>query len=254
MHRLDAKVAVITGAASGIGRASAIRFAAEGASVVVADVNEADGAPLAHEIGGTYVHVDVTREDSVAALYEAARSAYGGIDVLFNNAGISPPDDDSILTTGIDAWQRVQEVNLTSVYLCCRHGIPHLQARGGGSVINTASFVAVLGSATSQISYTASKGGVLAMSRELAVQFAREGIRVNALCPGPVNTPLLRELFAKDPERAARRLVHVPMGRFAEPEEIASAALFLASDDASFVTATTFLVDGGIHAAYVTPL
>ena len=200
------------------------------------------------------MHVDVTSEDSVAALYETAAAAYGGIDVLFNNAGISPPDDDSILTTDLDAWQRVQDVNLTSVYLCCRYGIPHLQARGGGSVINTASFVAVLGSATSQISYTASKGGVLAMSRELAVQFAREGIRVNALCPGPVNTPLLRELFAKDPERAARRLVHVPMGRFAEPEEIASAALFLASDDASFVTATTFLVDGGIHAAYVTPL
>jgi len=254
MHRLDDKVAVITGAASGIGRASAVRFAAEGASVVVADVNDADGQAIAREIGGTFVHVDVTSEDSVAALYDAAAAAYGGIDVLFNNAGISPPDDDSILTTALDAWRRVQEVNLTSVYLCCRYGIPHLQARGGGSVINTASFVAVLGSATSQISYTASKGGVLAMSRELAVQFARERIRVNALCPGPVNTPLLQELFAKDPERAARRLFHVPMGRFAEPEEIASAALFLASDDASFVTASTFLVDGGIHGAYVTPL
>ncbi len=174
--------------------------------------------------------------------------------MLFNNAGISPADDDSILTTGLEAWQRVQDVNLTSVYLCCKYGIPHLQARGGGSIINTASFVAVLGSATSQISYTASKGGVLAMSRELAVQFAREKIRVNALCPGPVNTPLLIELFAKDPERAARRLVHVPMGRFGEPEEIANAVLFLASDDASFVTATTFMVDGGIHGAYVTPL
>jgi NAD(P)-dependent dehydrogenase (short-subunit alcohol dehydrogenase family) len=253
MGRLDHKVAVITGAASGIGRASAVRFAAEGASVVVADVDEAAGAPLAAQLGATFVPVEVTSEESVAALYEAASAAYGGIDVLFNNAGISPPEDDSILTTDLDAWRRVQEVNLTSVYLCCRHGIPHLQARGGGSVINTASFVAVLGSATSQISYTASKGGVLAMSRELAVQFAREGIRVNALCPGPVNTPLLQELFAKDPARAARRLVHIPMGRFAEPDEIASAALFLASDDASFVTATTFLVDGGIHAAYVTP-
>jgi len=254
MPRLESKVAVITGAASGIGRASAIRFAAEGASVVVADLDDVAGAAIAEQVGGAYVHVDVASEESVRDLYHAAVAAYGGIDVLFNNAGISPPEDDSILATDLASWQRVQEVNLTSVYLCCRYGIPHLQARGGGSVINTASFVAVLGSATSQISYTASKGGVLAMSRELAVQFARDGIRVNALCPGPVNTPLLQELFAKDPERAARRLVHVPMGRFAEPEEIASAALFLASDDASFVTATTFMVDGGIHGAYVTPL
>jgi NAD(P)-dependent dehydrogenase (short-subunit alcohol dehydrogenase family) len=254
MPRLESKVAVITGAASGIGRASAIRFAAEGARVVVADLDDEAGNALAAQIDGTFVHVDVASEESVQTLYEAAVAAYGGIDVLFNNAGISPPDDDSILTTDLASWQRVQDVNLTSVYLCCRYGIPHLQARGGGSVINTASFVAVLGSATSQISYTASKGGVLAMSRELAVQFAREGIRVNALCPGPVNTPLLQELFAKDPERAARRLVHVPMGRFAEPDEIASAALFLASDDASFVTATTFMVDGGIHGAYVTAL
>jgi NAD(P)-dependent dehydrogenase (short-subunit alcohol dehydrogenase family) len=254
MPRLASKVAVITGAASGIGRASAIRFAAEGASVVVADVDATSGAALAEEIGGTYVHVDVASEGSVRELYVTAAATHGGIDVLFNNAGISPPEDDSILTTDLEAWRRVQDVNLTSVYLCCRFGIPHLQARGGGSVINTASFVAVLGSATSQISYTASKGGVLAMSRELAVQFAREGIRVNALCPGPVNTPLLQELFAKDPERAARRLVHVPMGRFADPDEIASAALFLASDDASFITATTFMVDGGIQGAYVTPL
>jgi NAD(P)-dependent dehydrogenase (short-subunit alcohol dehydrogenase family) len=254
MGRLDNKVAVITGAASGIGRATARRFAAEGAKVVVADVSEAPGRELAAELDGTYVHVDVADEASVEALYEATAATYGGVDVLFNNAGISPGDDDSILTTGLDAWRRVQEVNLTSVYLCCRFGIPHLQRRGGGSIINTASFVAVLGSATSQISYTASKGGVLSMSRELGVQFAREGIRVNALCPGPVNTPLLQELFAKDPERAARRLVHVPMGRFAEPEEIASAVLFLASDDSSFITASTFLVDGGIHGAYVTPL
>jgi NAD(P)-dependent dehydrogenase (short-subunit alcohol dehydrogenase family) len=254
MGRLDNKVSVITGAASGIGRATALRFAKEGAKVVVADLAEKEGAALASEIGGTFIQVDVANEASVEALYAKTEDVYGGIDVLFNNAGISPADDDSILTTGLEAWRRVQEVNLTSVYLCCRYGIPHLQKRGGGSIINTASFVAVLGSATSQISYTASKGGVLSMSRELGVQFAREGIRVNALCPGPVNTPLLQELFAKDPERAARRLVHVPMGRFAEPEEIASAVLFLASDDSSFMTASTFLVDGGIHGAYVTPL
>jgi NAD(P)-dependent dehydrogenase (short-subunit alcohol dehydrogenase family) len=252
--RLDGKVAVITGAASGIGRASARRFATDGAHVVVADLADDDGKALAEEIDGLYVHADVTSPDDVQAMYAAAVDRFGGLDVLFNNAGISPPDDDSILETELDAWRRVQEVNLTSVYLCCRYGIPHLLERGGGAVVNTASFVAVMGAATSQISYTASKGGVLAMSRELGVQFARQGVRVNALCPGPVNTPLLRELFAKDPERAARRLVHVPMGRFAEPEEIAAAAAFLASDDASFITASTFLVDGGISGAYVTPL
>jgi NAD(P)-dependent dehydrogenase (short-subunit alcohol dehydrogenase family) len=252
--RLQAKVACITGGAGGIGRASARRFASEGAKVVVADLADDEGTALAEEIGGLYVHADVTDAASVEAMYAAAIERFGGLHVLFNNAGISPPDDDSILETGIEAWRRVQEVNLTSVYLCCKIGIPLLLEHGGGSVINTASFVAVLGSATSQISYTASKGGVLAMSRELGVQFARQGVRVNALCPGPVNTPLLQELFAKDPERAARRLVHVPMGRFAEPEEIAAAAAFLASDDASFITANTFLVDGGVHAAYVTPL
>jgi len=254
MGRLDNKVAIITGAASGIGRATAVRFAAEGAKVVVADLSDAAGTALAAELGGLYVHVNVADEESVKAMFAATVAAFGGLDILFNNAGISPNDDDSILTTGVEAWQRVQDVNLKSVYLCCKYGIPYMQQRGGGSIINVASFVAIMGSATSQISYTASKGGVLSMSRELGVQFARENIRVNALCPGPVNTPLLQELFAKDPERAARRLVHVPMGRFAEPEEMASAVLFLASDDSSFMTASTFLVDGGLHAAYVTPL
>jgi len=252
--RLAGKVAVITGAASGIGRASAIRFAAEGARVVCADRADEAGRALAAEVDGLFVHADVTQPAEVAAMYEAGSRAFGGVDICFNNAGISPPEDGSVLEVDLDTWRRVQEVNLTSVYLCCQHGIPHLLARGGGAVINTASFVAVLGSATSQAAYTASKGGVLALSRELGVQFARQGVRVNALCPGPVDTPLLRDLFAKDPERAARRLVHVPMGRFGRPEEIAAAAAFLASDDASFITAATFLVDGGIHAAYVTPL
>ena len=252
-NRLQDKVAVITGAGSGIGRASARRFAEEGAHVVVADVSPEAGSAVADEVGGLYVAADVTVEADVEAMYDAAIERFGGLDVCFNNAGISPPEDDSVLTTDFDVWRRVQEVNLTSVYLCCKHGIARLLEHGGGSVINTASFVAVLGSATSQVSYTASKGGVLAMTRELGVQFARQGVRVNALCPGPVNTPMLQELFAKDPERARRRLVHVPMGRFAEPDEIAAAAVFLASDDASFVTASTFLVDGGIHAAYVTP-
>jgi NAD(P)-dependent dehydrogenase (short-subunit alcohol dehydrogenase family) len=253
-HRLVGKVAVVTGGASGIGRAMCERFAAEGAKVAVADLDQAAGEDLALAIDGMFVEVDVTSATAVEALYDAVAERYGGVDICCNNAGISPPDDDSILDTGIEAWQRVQEVNLTSVYLCCKFGIPHLLARGGGSVINTASFVAIMGAATSQISYTASKGGVLAMSRELGVQFARQGVRVNALCPGPVNTPLLAELFAKDPERAARRLVHIPMGRFGEASEIAAAAAFLASDDASFMTASTFLVDGGISGAYVTPL
>ncbi|MST34424.1 3-oxoacyl-ACP reductase [Acidimicrobiaceae bacterium USS-CC1] len=252
--RLEGKVAVITGAASGIGAASAVRFSDEGAKVVVADVDARAGQALADRIGGSYFEVDVTDAAGVEAMYDHALQRWGRLDVSFNNAGISPPEDDSILTTGLDAWRRVQEVNLTSVYLCCQAALPRLLAGGGGSIINTASFVALMGAATSQISYTASKGGVLALSRELGVQFAREGVRVNALCPGPVSTPLLQELFANDPERAARRLVHVPMGRFGQPEEIAAAAAFLASDDASFITASTFVVDGGIHAAYVTPL
>ena len=253
-HRLAGKVAVVTGGASGIGRAMCERFAAEGAVVAVVDLDEETGGEVAAAVGGMFVRADVTSSDEVEALYGEVAARQGRIDISCNNAGISPPDDDSILETGLDAWERVQRVNLTSVYLCCKHVLPHLLARGKGSIINTASFVAVMGAATSQISYTASKGGVLALSRELGVQFARQGVRVNALCPGPVNTSLLAELFAKDPERAARRLVHIPMGRFGEASEIAAAAAFLASDDASFVTATTFLVDGGISGAYVTPL
>jgi NAD(P)-dependent dehydrogenase (short-subunit alcohol dehydrogenase family) len=244
--RLEGKVAVVTGAAGGIGAATVEVFQREGASVVGVDLH--DGAP-----GDLALAVDVTEEPAVEQLYADVAKRYGQIDILFNNAGISPDDDTSVLDTSLEAWQRVQHVNLTSVFLCCKHGIPHLLNAGGGSVINTASFVAVLGAATSQISYTASKGGVLALSRELGVEFARRGVRVNALCPGPVDTPLLRELFAKDPERAARRLVHVPMGRFGLAEEIANGVLFLASDESSFVTASTFLVDGGISGAYVTP-
>jgi NAD(P)-dependent dehydrogenase (short-subunit alcohol dehydrogenase family) len=252
--RLQGKTAVITGGCSGIGLATAKRFAEEGAQVVIGDLDTANGDRIAGELGGTFVHVDVTNADQVNALFAKAKEVYGSVDIAFNNAGISPPDDDSILDTGIDAWRRVQEVNLTSVYLCCKAALPYMLEQRKGSIINTASFVAVMGAATSQISYTASKGGVLSMSRELGVQFAREGVRVNALCPGPVNTPLLQELFAKDPERAARRLVHIPVGRFAEPEELANAVLFLASDESSFITASQFMVDGGISGAYVTPL
>jgi NAD(P)-dependent dehydrogenase (short-subunit alcohol dehydrogenase family) len=254
MQRLLDRVAVVTGAGSGIGLASVRRLASEGAKVVAVDGDGETGKAAAEEVGGLFVQADVTSDDDVRGIYETTVRELGRVDIAFNNAGISPPDDDSILTTGLDAWHRVQEVNLTSVYLCCKHVIPHMQRQGRGSIINTASFVAMMGAATSQISYTASKGGVLAMSRELGVQFAREGIRVNALCPGPINTPLLQELFAADQERAQRRLVHVPMGRFGEPGEIAAAVAFLASDDASFITASTFLVDGGISGAYVTPL
>jgi NAD(P)-dependent dehydrogenase (short-subunit alcohol dehydrogenase family) len=253
-RRLVDRVAVVTGGASGIGRAMCERFAAEGAKVAVVDLDDVAGVEVAAAVDGVFVRADVTSSDEVEALYAEVAGRYGRIDVCCNNAGISPPDDDSILDTGLEAWERVQRVNLTSVYLCCKHALPHLLARGTGSIVNTASFVAVMGAATSQVSYTASKGGVLALSRELGVQFARQGVRVNALCPGPVNTPLLQELFAKDPERAARRLVHIPMGRFGEAAEIAAAAAFLASDDSSFITASTFLVDGGISGAYVTPL
>lgn len=252
-ERLKDKVAVITGAASGIGRASALRFAQEGAKVCVVDLADDPGRELANQIGGIYVHADVSRPGDVQNMYRTTAERFGGIDVLFNNAGISPNDDGSILDTSIEAWDRVLTVNLKSVFLCCKFGIPYLIKRGGGSVINTASFVAIMGAATSQIAYTASKGAVLAMSRELGVQFARQHVRVNALCPGPVNTPLLRELFAKDAKKAARRLVHLPGGRFAEPEEIADAALFLATPESSFITAMPFLVDGGLSQAYVTP-
>jgi NAD(P)-dependent dehydrogenase (short-subunit alcohol dehydrogenase family) len=244
--RLDGKVCVITGAAGGIGAATAEAFAREGARVVGVDLH--DGSP-----GELALAVDVTDDDAVREMYARVRDELGGVDVLFNNAGISPDDDTSVLDTTLEAWQRVQDVNLKSVFLCCKHGIPHLLDTGGGSVINTASFVAVMGAATSQISYTASKGGVLSMTRELGVEFARRGVRVNALCPGPIDTPLLRELFAKDPEKARRRLVHVPMGRFGRAEEIANGVVFLASDESSFMTATTFLVDGGLSGAYVTP-
>jgi NAD(P)-dependent dehydrogenase (short-subunit alcohol dehydrogenase family) len=244
--RLEGKVCVITGTASGIGRESAELFMSEGARVVGVDLS-ADAA------GDLAIQADVTDEQQVRDLYARAREELGRIDVLFNNAGISPDDDRSILDTDYEAWKRVQEVNLSSVFFCCKHGIPHLIDAGGGSVINTASFVAVMGAAVSQISYTASKGGVLSLSRELGVEFARQGLRVNALCPGPVNTPLLQELFAKDPAKAQRRYVHLPPGRFAEPREIANGALFLASDESTYVNATAFMVDGGLSGAYLTP-
>jgi|SRR5438105_15371516 len=255
MARLDGKVVVITGAGGGMGRDAAVLFTEEGARVCVADVS-AEGAEATVELcaGDAFAHeVDVSDEAQVEAMLDATAERFGGIDVLYNNAGISPADDASILETSVDAWQRVQDVNTKGVFLCCKHGIPHLIERGGGSVINVASFVALVGAATSQISYTASKGAVLALSRELAVQFARQGVRVNALCPGPVETPLLLRIFGDDPAAYERRRIHLPMGRLAKPREIVTAALFLASDESSYVNGATFLVDGGLTAAYVTP-
>ena len=255
MGRLEGKVCVITGAGGGMGREAAVVFTAEGARVCVADLD----ATLAEEtvsicLGDAFAFaVDVADEDGVRGMYAATVERFGGIDVLYNNAGISPGDDASVLDTSVDAWQRVQDVNTKGVFLCCKHGIPYLLERRGGSVINVASFVALLGAATSQISYTASKGAVLAMSKELGVQFARSGVRVNALCPGPVETPLLLRIWSETPGAAERRLVHVPMGRMAKPREIVNAALFLASDESSYVNAATFVVDGGLTAAYVTP-
>jgi len=252
--RIEGKVAVVTGGCSGIGLATVRRFAAEGASVVIGDIDDANGARIAQEVDGAWVHCDVTNPEQVETLFRTAKDTFGSVDIAFNNAGINPPEDSSILDTDLATWRKVQEVNLTSVYLCCKAALPYMLEQKKGSIINMASFVAIMGAATSQLSYTASKGGVLSMSRELGVQFARQGVRINALCPGPVNTPLLQELFASDPERAARRLVHIPVGRFAEPDEIANAVLFLASDESSFITASQFMVDGGIAGAYVTPL
>jgi NAD(P)-dependent dehydrogenase (short-subunit alcohol dehydrogenase family) len=254
-RRLDRKVCVITGAGGGMGREAAIVFTGEGAKVCVADLDVA----LAEETvslcpGDAFAFgVNVADEEGVRSLMSATAERFGGIDVLYNNAGISPGDDASVLDTSVEAWQRVQDVNTKGVFLCCKHGIPYLLERGGGSVINVASFVAILGAATSQISYTASKGAVLAMSKELGVQFAREGVRVNALCPGPVETPLLLAIFGDDPAAFARRQVHWPTGRLGKPREIVNAALFLASDESSFVNAAAFVVDGGITSAYVTP-
>ena len=255
MGRLDGKVCVITGAGGGMGRDAAVLFTAEGAKVCAADVNLAAAEETVALCSGDAFAfaVDVADEAQVSAMMRTTAERFGGIDVLYNNAGISPDDDASVLDTSVEAWQRVQDVNTKGVFLCCKHGIPYLRERGGGSVINVASFVAILGAATSQISYTASKGAVLSMSRELAVQFARDGVRVNALCPGPVETPLLLNIFGDDPAALERRRVHWPTGRLAKPREVVNGALFLASDESSYVTGSTFLVDGGLTAAYVTP-
>jgi NAD(P)-dependent dehydrogenase (short-subunit alcohol dehydrogenase family) len=256
MGRLDGKVCVITGAGGGMGRDAAQLFTEEGAKVCAADVDEAAAQETAASCadGSAFAQqVDVADEQSVVAMMQATVEHFGGIDVLYNNAGISPADDASVLDTNVDAWDRVQAVNTKGVFLCCKHGIPHLLERGGGSVINVASFVAIVGAATSQISYTASKGAVLSMTRELAVQFARQGVRVNALCPGPVETPLLLRIFGDDPAALERRRTHWPTGRLAKAREIVNGALFLASDESSYVTGSTFLVDGGLTAAYVTP-
>lgn len=257
MARLHGKVALITGAGGGIGRVAAELFAAEGARIFVADA-VADGASATvqaiADAGGTAVAhtADVSSADEVAAMVAAAVEAFGGIDILYNNAGVLPPDDGGTLDTPEDTWDRVMAVNLKGVWLCCKYGIPALIERGGGSIINVASLVALMGSAVAQIAYTASKGGVLSMTREMAVEYARHNIRINALCPGPIQTPLMAELLS-DPERRARRLVHVPIGRFGQAEEVAKAALFLASDDSSLMTGASLVCDGGISVAYVTP-
>jgi NAD(P)-dependent dehydrogenase (short-subunit alcohol dehydrogenase family) len=254
MGRLDGKVVVITGAGGGIGREAAVLFSEEGASVCVADVSAEQGEQTAAACGEAFFQeVDVADSASVEAMYAATAERYGGVDVLYNNAGIMPADDASVLDTAVEAWERVLDVNAKGVFLCCKHGIPRLLERGGGSVINVASFVALAGAATSQIAYTASKGAVLSLTRELAVEFARRGVRVNALCPGPVETPMLMRLFEDDPAAFERRRVHLPMGRLAKAREIALGALFLASEESSYVTGATFLVDGGLTAAYVTP-
>jgi NAD(P)-dependent dehydrogenase (short-subunit alcohol dehydrogenase family) len=255
--RLQGKVALITGAGSGIGREAALRFAQEGARIVVADVNDSDGEAtveqLHHEGGrATYVHADVSQSADAARMVDVAEKKFGRLDILFNNAGISHIDDDDAIHTEESVWDLTMAVNVRGVFLGCKFGIPALRRAGGGSIINTASFVAILGAATPQLAYTSSKGAVLAMTRELAAIHARENIRVNALCPGPLRTELLMK-YLNTEERRQRRLVHIPMGRFGEAKEIANAALFLASDESSFVTGATFMVDGGITSAYTTP-
>jgi NAD(P)-dependent dehydrogenase (short-subunit alcohol dehydrogenase family) len=257
LRRLAGRSALITGAGSGIGRETALLFAAEGAAVVVCERDEAAGRATVEQIeaaGGRAILqcVDVSDDAQMRGAVDVTMSELGGLHVLFNNAGIFPDGDGSPVDTPLDIWQWVIDVNLKGVFLGCKYGIPAMIESGGGSIINTASFVAVVGAATSQIAYTASKGGVLAMTREIAVEYARQGIRANALCPGPVRTPLLEE-FLRDPDKRARRLVHIPMGRLAEATEIARAVLYLASSESSYVTGTTFMVDGGITAAYVTP-
>ena len=257
MGRLDGKVALITGAASGMGRTAAQVFAREGARVVLADVTDDAGQDAVEEIGRSggqagYVHADVSREDDVERMVRFAMDRFGALTILYNNAGIFPADDGSVIETPLETWDRVMAINLKGVFLGCKHGIPAMLESGGGSIVNVASFVALMGAATAQIAYTTSKGGVLAMTREIAVEFARKNVRANALCPGPIETPLLQELMS-DPDRRQRRLVHIPVGRLGQAHEIVNAALFLASDESSFMTGATFVVDGGITAAYVTP-
>ncbi len=254
MGRLDEKVAVITGGASGMGKVASERFVAEGARVVVVDFDEAGGRAVADALGdrATFVRADVSNEADCQAMVAHAMSTFGALHVLYNNAGVFPNDDGGVLETPESTWDRVMEINLKGVWLGCRAGIPAMVESGGGSIVNVASFVALMGAATAQIAYTSSKGGVLAMTREIAVEWGRRGIRANSLCPGPVDTPLLAELMS-DPARKARRLVHIPMGRLAQAHEIVNAALFLASDEASYITGSQLVVDGGITAAYVTP-